>query len=299
MTEESSSSRRQKHQHRRRPPLLAGGFIIIALLLIGLIVATEKNPNQKSKSHPVTAVTNLFTSTNLNQKLQKKWKAKFAKVDQNVGIAVYSAKTGQTYSASSSDNHRFYMASTVKVSVLAGLLMKENGQLTSTEKELATEMIENSNNDATTTLFEDYLGGKEGLQNVFDTFELTHTTASSSWGLTTTTASDQVRLLNNIFFSSDKLTDSERAYIKGLMSNVESDQQWGISSGSSSYALKNGWLSYGSAEWMVNSIGYINGPGDNNYTIAIYSDHNETMNDGITLVESFAKATRTIMNKLN
>ena len=276
--------------------LLALTFILCALALIGVLTITNKNPNQ-STSHLLKAVKNIYSSTNLDSKLQKAWKKRLKDTDQNVSIAVYSAKTGQTYSATNASKHKFYTASTVKVSILAGLMIKENGDLDSTEQELATEMIENSNNDATTELFQDYLGGKEGLQKVFDTFQMTHSTAGSSWGLTSTTAADQVRLLNNIFFSSDKLTKSERSYIKGLMENVEADQRWGISAGSSNYAIKNGWLPYGSRKRIINSIGYIQGSGDNRYTIAVYTDGNSSMSEGESLIESFAKDTRKIMTE--
>lgn len=71
---------------------------------------------------------------------------------------------------------------------------------------------------------------------------MTNTHAESAWGMTTTTPSDQIKLLNNIFFSSNKLTESEQNYIQSLMKNVESDQQWGISAGSSNYALKTAGL---------------------------------------------------------
>ena len=116
--------------------------------------------------------------------------------------------------------------------------------------------------------------------------------------MTTTTPSDQIKLLNNIFFSSNKLTESEQNYIQSLMKNVESDQQWGISAGSSNYALKNGWLDQDDSDkWIVNSIGYVSGKDQNDYTIAVYSDDNSSMNSGEKLIEKLARSTKRIMDK--
>ena len=127
---------------------------------------------------------------------------------------------------------------------------------------------------------------------------MSNTQAHEAWGMTTTTPADQIKLLNNIFFSSTKLSDSSRNYIKSLMSNVETDQQWGISAGSNDFALKNGWLDQddGSRKWIINSIGYINGSHNNDYTIAVYTDDNSSMSSGEKLIEKLALSTRHIMD---
>ncbi|WP_375663971.1 hypothetical protein, partial [Bartonella sp. CL63NXGY] len=87
------------------------------------------------------------------------------------------------------------------------------------------------------------------------------------WGLSTTTPRDQVKLLNNIFYKSSILTANSRDYINELMSNVNADQNWGISASSDHYALKNGWLENGREKWIVNSIGYIKNDDGTSYTI--------------------------------
>ena len=127
---------------------------------------------------------------------------------------------------------------------------------------------------------------------------MSNTHANEAWGMTTTTPADQIKLLNNIFFSSTKLSDSSRNYIQHLMSNVESDQQWGISTGSNNFALKNGWLDQddGSGKWIINSIGRVNGSQDNDYTIAVYTDNNSSMNSGEKLVEKLARSTKNILD---
>lgn len=227
----------------------------------------------------------------LGDRLQQAWQKQLNGTEQNVSIAIYSPTTGQTYRLTrASHGHKFHTASTVKVGVMTALLLDNNGQLNDTENELAQAMIENSDNDATSTLFEDYIGGKSGLQKVYDQVGMDHTTVSSEWGLTTTTAADQVKLLNNIFYKSSLLSADERQQIYSLMDNVEEDQSWGTSAGAASYQLKNGWLDYGSDQWIVNSIGHVTLKNGTDYTIAVYTDGSSTMQDGETLIENLAKA---------
>lgn len=233
--------------------------------------------------------------TSLGPRLKRSWNKFVYTSSTNVSIAVYSPKTHQIYSSTNSPKHKFHTASTVKVSILAGLLVKQDGVLTSNQQTLAKKMIEQSNNDATTELFNN-LGQKAGLQKTFTEFGMKNSTANNQWGLTTTTPTDQVKLLNNIFYSSKLLNSKEQSTIKELMANVEQDQVWGVSAGSSNYALKNGWLSYGSDGWIVNSIGYIKNSDGSNYTIAVYTDKNSSMLSGQQTIEQLARATKSIMN---
>lgn len=157
-------------------------------------------------------------------------------------------------------------------------------------------MIEQSDNDATSELFEDYLGGRAGLQKAFDEFDMRDSKANRSWGLTTTTPKDQVKLLNNIFYKSKILSSADQAEIKSLMSNVESDQAWGISASSDNFAIKNGWLNYGHNGWIVNSIGYVKNSNGTDYTIAVYTDKNKSMAAGQQTIEQLARVTKPILN---
>ena len=58
------------------------------------------------------------------------------------------------------------------------------------------------------------------------------------------------------------LSDASRAYILGLMRDVEAVQAWGVSGGvlaPATVALKNGWLPIGGG-WEINSIGQVERP---------------------------------------
>ena len=123
-----------------------------------------------------------------------------------------------------------------------------------------------------------------------------YSTADSSWGLSTTTAKDQIKLLNNIFYKSNLLSTDSQQYISSLMSNVESDQIWGVSASSDNFALKNGWLENGNEKWIINSIGYVKNSNGTSYTIAMYSDKNQSMQTGEEVLNQLARVTKPILN---
>jgi beta-lactamase class A len=298
--EPSRRELRQQHQKAFRKKSLLVSLLFIALALIfnlGLMYQNHNPLSQKKATNPINSVPNLFKSTNVSSQLKHQWKKDLAGTDGNVAIAVYSTKTGETYTYNTSPGHKYQTASTIKVSVLAGALIKNDGELDRQGRSYAKAMIENSDNDSTTALINNYLGGTDGLQDTFNQFQMTNSHAKEVWGNSTTTPADQIKLLNNIFFSSNKLTHSEQSYIKSLMSNVESDQNWGISAGSSHFAIKNGWLNQDDSDkWIVNSIGYINNGNNNDYTIAVYTNDNSTMSSGEKLIEKLARSTKKIMD---
>ena len=79
------------------------------------------------------------------------------------------------------------------------------------------------------------------------------------------------------------------------MNTVASDQQWGISSGSTKFQLKNGWRLDSDDTWIVNSMGHV-GASQAGYTIAIYTNENQTLKKGQNLVEKLASATASVLN---
>src|SRR5665647_3976540 len=79
------------------------------------------------------------------------------------------------------------------------------------------------------------------------------------WGLTSTTASDQLRLLSDLITSSSPLTAASRSYELRLMRHVESAQAWGASAAATpgtSPAVNTGLLPDPQL-LVVNSIGVI------------------------------------------
>jgi beta-lactamase class A len=187
-------------------------------------------------------------------------------------------------------------ASIVKVNILATLLLQAQDaerHLTAQERTYATAMIENSDNASATALWA-AIGRADGLDTANKRFGLKDTEGGEGelWGLTQTTASDQLTLLRQVFGDDSKLSKTSRSYLQGLMGEIETDQQWGVSAAAdgSQWALKNGWLARSTTGlWDINSIGRISVDG-HDYLVAALSNGNSTQAKGISLVEAVSKA---------
>ncbi|SFX47611.1 Beta-lactamase class A [Streptomyces atratus] len=136
----------------------------------------------------------------------------------------------------------FDTASIVKVDMVAALLLlaqDEQRALTAVEHDRATAVIERSDNASATALLR-AVGGPEALDAAHARLGLTGTTAAHAWGLTRTTAADQLALLRAVFGTDSELSEDSRAYLRGLMERVEAGQRWGVSAAGGDWALKNG-----------------------------------------------------------
>ncbi|MFF2326284.1 MULTISPECIES: serine hydrolase [unclassified Streptomyces] len=209
--------------------------------------------------------------------------------DVRVSVAVLDTGNGAraVYGDESYDT-----ASIVKVDILAALLLRaqdEERALTTGERDSATAMIERSDNASATTLLQ-AVGGAQALDAANERLGLTGTTAADAWGLTRTTATDQLTLLEAVFGTESELNEDSRTYLRGLMGQVEADQQWGVSAAGSGWALKNGWMPRtATGLWDINSIGQVRADG-RTYLVAVLSGGQPTKETGIALVESVAKA---------
>ena len=215
--------------------------------------------------------------------------------DGRVAVAVDDLTTGAD--AGYGSTQEFITASIVKVDILSTLLYQaqQSGQQLSPEEEaLATTMIENSNNDAASDLYDD-AGGAAGIDQANQVFGLSETTVGTDgyWGLTSTTVDDQIRLLRLVFTRPSVLTAESQDYIKDLMSQVEAGQQWGVPAAAdhgTPFMVKNGWLPSGTTgRWEINSIGEVVHDGQR-MLIAVLSEGNATEDSGISLVQTVAKA---------
>jgi hypothetical protein len=201
------------------------------------------------------------------------------------------------------DDSPYDTASIVKVDILATALIQaqDSGHpLTARERTQAEAMIKRSDNAAANALWRK-IGRAPGLEAANKRLGLTSTKGGpgAKWGLTRTTASDQIRLLRAVFDSGPTakagakpaLTDASRTYLRTLMSRIAADQSWGVSAATDSgWALKNGWLQRNTTElWDVNSVGRITS-GGHHYLVAVLSDGNKSMPEGVALVERAARA---------
>ena len=220
-----------------------------------------------------------------------------------VRAAVYDLRTGRTWQLGQGQPQA--EASIVKLDVLETLL-SERGQgdgtgLSASERTLAEQMIEDSDNDAATSLWY-AVGGAAGIRSFNARAGLTHTAPSScvvcpgfawpGWGLTTTTPEDQIALLRQLVTPSSRLTRAARDYALSLMRDVTPSQRWGVSGGvpaQVTVALKNGWLPLRGAgsDWQINSVGWVSG-GGRNYLMAVLTTGNPSEQYGIGTIDQLA-----------
>jgi beta-lactamase class A len=216
--------------------------------------------------------------------------------------AVYDVRTGQTWQFGAGRAQP--EASVVKLDILETLLARPQGvALSPADQALARSMIEDSDNDAATSLWDED-GGAPGLTYYGDRAGLTQTVPSQcvacagfawpGWGLSTTVPQDQLTLLKQLVVPgpSPLLSGDARSYALSLMEHVAAGQRWGISGGvpaGVTVALKDGWLPLNTAatNWQVNSVGWVSGDG-RDYLIAVLSTGNPTEQYGIDTLNALS-----------
>lgn len=276
-------------------------FAVVVGAWQGLNYLTDKNSSQLNTVRKVSD----HNSDQLAKELLPAWDEILKDTDVDVDIALYSPKTGKAYTLSNVDaKQKFTMASIFKVSAAEYALKQIQDEKLESDEEiegLLENMIVNSDNDATDYLLTNYFNEFNSVQNLYKKLGLTHTKVNNEhWGLTKTTAIDQLKVLNSVFYGhNDYLNEESRNKLISLMDSVASEQDWGISAGAPAFQLKNGWLDDDDGTWFDNSIGHVYDPNnpDDEYTIAILTKGNSDYGSGIDLVESIAMATNKIIYK--
>jgi hypothetical protein len=207
----------------------------------------------------------------------------------NVTAAVENLWTGHTYVYR--PGVAVATASIVKLDILETLLRQHQVRhraLSASEAATARSMIEQSDNNSATALWNE-IGGASGLAAYNRSAGLRGTHPNVAWGLTTTTALDQIQLLRQLVLRHALLDRGRQSYALGLMSHVEADQRWGVSAGvpaGDEVALKNGWLPYGGS-WHINSVGRVRGA-HRHYLIAVLTSGSPSEAYGIHTIEGIS-----------
>lgn len=197
-------------------------------------------------------------------------------------------------------------ASVVKVEILT-MVLEEYGTLDEVPHWLldsAESMIKDSSNDATNDMlyggtFDD---GHDAIRQAHIDFGLENTNPNETeqWGKTQTTAVDQLRVLELALYE-DVLDAEQVEYARSLMGDLAESQQWGVSAAAQdgeTVWMKNGWDTRDSmgGEWVVNSIGVINGDTDEPIEISILTGGSASDAEGIERVEELAKIIREVVD---
>jgi hypothetical protein len=170
-----------------------------------------------------------------------------------VSATVYDLVNGKTWTIGKSTPAQDE-ASIVKVDILEALLARHRDGLPAADQALAQQMIEDSDNDGATALW-DAAG---------------------------------IALLRLLIRLNPLISDVDRTAALRLMEQVTPEQRWGVSGGVPSavrVALKNGWLPLNDVDtdWQINSIGWVSGQG-RNYLIAVLTTRNATEAYGIATI---------------
>lgn len=195
-------------------------------------------------------------------------------------------------------------ASIVKVEIL-GMLLHEYGSVEEIPDWAVTDaekMIKESDNDATNNILFGLLDGHATMREGHEVFGLTGTEPGEGerWGLTQTTAVDQLTMLEGALFEG-VLTADQIEMARELMGDLADFQNWGVVAGAEdgeAVWMKNGWDVRDDlgGEWVVNSIGVIGGDTENPIMLSILTGGAPSEGDGIAMAEDLAEIAREVID---
>lgn len=225
-----------------------------------------------------------------------------AERDGSITVAVDDLRTGTVWRYRAGDAQR--TASIVKLEILEDVLAQQTGPLDEQRAATARRMIEYSNNTAAQRLWK-AIGGAGGLARFGRRVGLTATRPAAArgpgyaWGLTLTTPTDQLRLLQLLRQKNPVLGAGDRRFALRLMRHVTPKQRWGITAGTPStaqVAVKDGWLALrDDTDWQINSIGWVVDR-HHSYLIAVMTTGSPTKAYGIATVSRVSQICRRLLS---
>jgi len=263
----------------------------IATAVVSALLAPIPAVAAHASTAQVPATCRSARDPELAARMSRDIRAALSEREGTVSVAVHDDDTGLTCALASA--RKYDSASVAKVAIMEGALRRaeELGRkLTKWERTNVRPMITKSDNAAALRLWTDL--GHDYLSRLLARAGTTDTALGPKgyWGLTRTTAADQMRLLAVLTSSRSFL--KTRNYGLKLLSQVRRDQRWGVPAGMPSGLkahVKNGWLPRSTHGWRVHSVGAFTGPG-RTYRIVVLSHDNPTMAYGVRTIERIAQA---------
>jgi len=275
----------------------ATAVVIAATAVVSALVAPIPAVAAEASTAQVPPASRSTRDPDLAARMSRDIRAARSSRQGTVAVAVHDNDTDLTCALAS--ERQYDSASVAKVTIMEGTLRRaeELGRkLTAWELATIRPMIIRSDKDSARRLWTDL--GHAYLERFLTRVGTTGTLLGPDgyWGLTRTTAADQTRLL-------DVLTNARsflkaRAYGLKLMSEVRSDQRWGVPSGMPSdltAQVKNGRPPRATHGWRVHSVGAFTGT-HRTYRIVVLSHDNPTTAYGVRTIERIAQAVHRGLN---
>ncbi len=207
-------------------------------------------------------------------------------IGPNASVVLYDV-THQTYYTYNSST-QFIVASSMKVPIMLTFLdmVEQQGRNPDDdEMTLLTTMIENSNNDSASILFND-VGGANGIASYMQKIGVTGLSPDDdSWGYSLITPQAMVDMLT-LLYQGKVLNSTHRTLALNLMENIELDQQAGMGDTAPNgavVAMKDGWVTGPDNYWAMNSSGIVTS-GNETYILAVYTQEQSSLDDGKAIV---------------
>ena len=279
-------------------------------VLSGTTTPTSTTPTTATTTASVTPTTAATTTTRAPTKptraaaslddLREELSALSRRYGVDLGVAATERRSGRSFTWGADTT--IETASIAKADILATLLLQlqdRGARPSSSQLAVADAMIRRSDHESAWTLFRQ-VGLASGMAAANQRFGLRSTQCFDySWGLTRTSARDQLRLVGAISgagTSASPLDAHSGTVLLDLMEDVVAEQKWGVSAaahGTERVCLKNGWLPRSTLgkRWIINSIGRITSS-SLDLRLAILSQRHPSQGQGIDVVEQAAALTR-------
>jgi hypothetical protein len=288
----------------RRGLLLAlGGDLLVLISIVWLGAGNEPGPVGQAPGPPQTLVSQdapVVEPTPAFAGLEAEVRAVIEGGEAEVGVALLSSEGAPLLNVNADE--RFVLASVSKVYLLVAYLSQryEKGvKLSDADMELLQPMIRVSDNASATAIWKK-IGRDAGLARFLVSRGLAPVgqNEEKSWGTLLASPAQVAELLWRL--TSGALLDPESTQVAmALLAGVHEEQSWGVSAGADDPAarifLKNGW--YPEADgWRVNSAGSVQGP-EQGYVLVVFSYPEESLEEGIALVEDVARRINAFMDR--
>lgn len=210
---------------------------------------------------------------------------------RSIGIAVYVPSQQRIYQYNAEPE--FPMASVVKLPIMLTVMdraIADGRTITDAEESLITAMITESDNDATTELW-NMIGGSVAVTAFLERAGIVGATIDAKdWGESDMSPVAGARLTGKLL-TGEILDEDHRAFALELLTHIDPSQDWGaVVAGAweGQAGVKNGW--YPEYEgWVLASVGYVIPEDDRpQFSIAIFTDDWDSFGEGVAKLESIA-----------